>query len=110
MKKPMKKFRLKGQSTLEYAFLVAIIAAGIIAMQFYMKRAVEGKAKQAADQISENPYDSEGMELSSIQTNVNSEAISNYQVITNGDEYAVDETDSQQVEQTRTGSEHLNPW
>ena len=41
----------KGQSTLEYAIVVAVIVAGLLAMQFYIKRGWEGKLKNAADSM-----------------------------------------------------------
>jgi uncharacterized protein (UPF0333 family) len=41
----------KGQSTLEYAIVVAVIVAGLIAMQFYVKRGWEGKLRNAADNM-----------------------------------------------------------
>jgi hypothetical protein len=43
----------KGQSTLEYAIVVAIIVGGLLAMQFYVKRGWEGKLKSAADDMGE---------------------------------------------------------
>lgn len=43
----------KGQSTLEYAIVVAIIVAGLLAMQFYVKRGWEGKLKSASDDMGE---------------------------------------------------------
>jgi hypothetical protein len=43
----------KGQSTLEYAIVVAIIVGGLLAMQFYVKRGWEGKLKAAADNMGE---------------------------------------------------------
>jgi hypothetical protein len=43
----------KGQSTLEYAIVVAIIVGGLLAMQFYVKRGWEGKLKTAADDMGE---------------------------------------------------------
>ena len=41
----------KGQSTLEYAMIIMVIAAGIIAMQVYMKRSVQGKLRESTDSI-----------------------------------------------------------
>lgn len=41
----------KAQSTLEYAMIIAIVAGGLIAMQIYMKRGIEGKVKESADSI-----------------------------------------------------------
>ena len=45
--------RRRGQSTLEYAALVACIVAAIIIMQRYFNRAAQGKWKSAADQLGE---------------------------------------------------------
>jgi Flp pilus assembly pilin Flp len=41
----------KGQSTLEYAVLIVIIIAALLAMNTYIKRGVQGRFKQAADDI-----------------------------------------------------------
>jgi uncharacterized protein (UPF0333 family) len=43
----------KGQSTLEYAALFAIVVGAIIAGQVYFKRGVQGKLKSSADQVGE---------------------------------------------------------
>jgi|SRR3989338_3106810 len=43
----------RGQSTLEYALLVAAVVAGLVMMQIYLKRGVGGKLKGAADDIGE---------------------------------------------------------
>lgn len=43
----------KGQSTLEYGIIVAIVVAGLLAMQMYIKRGVQGKLRSAADDIGE---------------------------------------------------------
>ncbi len=41
----------KGQSTLEYAVLIIIIIAALIAIQTYIKRGVQGRLKSASDDI-----------------------------------------------------------
>ena len=41
----------KGQSTLEYAMIIMVLAAGIIAMQVYMKRSIQGKLRESTDSI-----------------------------------------------------------
>ncbi|MCP3685697.1 MAG: hypothetical protein GY861_23875 [bacterium] len=47
-----KKFRkIKGQSTVEYAVLIAIVIAALISIQMYIKRGVQGRLKSAADDI-----------------------------------------------------------
>ena len=41
----------KGQSTLEYAILIIIIIGALLSIQVYIKRGVQGRLKQAADDI-----------------------------------------------------------
>lgn len=43
----------KAQSTLEYSVLIALIVAGLLAMQVYLKRGVQGRLRQSADEIGE---------------------------------------------------------
>ena len=43
----------RGQSTLEYALLIAVIVAGLIAMQVYLKRGYQGRLRESTDQIGE---------------------------------------------------------
>lgn len=41
----------KGQSTLEYTIIIAVVVAAILVMQNYVKRAVQGRARDASDDI-----------------------------------------------------------
>ncbi|OGX45734.1 MAG: hypothetical protein A3G38_02005 [Omnitrophica WOR_2 bacterium RIFCSPLOWO2_12_FULL_51_8] len=41
----------KAQSTLEYAILIGVIVAGLIATQVYLKRGWQGKLKESADSM-----------------------------------------------------------
>ena len=41
----------RGQSTLEYAILIAIVAAAIVAMKTYVQRSVQANLKMVEDQI-----------------------------------------------------------
>lgn len=43
----------RGQSTLEYAVLIVVIIAALIAMQVYLKRGIQGRTRESADQIGE---------------------------------------------------------
>jgi len=43
----------KGQSTLEYALIIAVIAAGLLLMQHYIKRGYSGRLKAASDDMGE---------------------------------------------------------
>ena len=48
----MRRLRTKtGQSTLEYAILIAVIVGGLIGMQAYVKRGVQGRLRNSADDI-----------------------------------------------------------
>jgi uncharacterized protein (UPF0333 family) len=42
--------RIKGQSTLEYAMIIAVVVGALIAIQIYMKRGVQGKLREATDE------------------------------------------------------------
>ncbi len=45
--------RDKGQSTLEYAIIITVVIAGLVAMQHFMRRGVEGKLRESTDRIGE---------------------------------------------------------
>jgi len=47
------RLKRKGQSTLEYGIVIAVIVAALIAMQTYIKRGVQGRLRQATDDIGE---------------------------------------------------------
>jgi len=44
-------FKKKAQTTLEYTILVAVIVAGLIGMQTYIKRGFSGKLRESADSM-----------------------------------------------------------
>ena len=43
----------KGQSTLEYALVIAIIIAGLLLMQHYIRRGYAGRLRSASDDMGE---------------------------------------------------------
>lgn len=43
----------KGQSTLEYAVVIAVVVGALLAMQVYIKRGIQGKLRQSSDDIGE---------------------------------------------------------
>ena len=45
------KLRGQGQSTLEYAMIIAVVVGALIAMQIYMKRGLQGKLRESSDDI-----------------------------------------------------------
>ena len=97
---------------LEYALLVAIVAAAFLGMQYYMKRSIQGKIKQSADGIGE-PYDSAAMRSSVITTNVNAKYTTNTTsklLDAEANTYAIESNTTKFEQVTRTGNETLNPW
>lgn len=57
----------KGQSMLEYAILMGVIVAVIVALQVYVRRAVQGRFKQSADSIGDQFTTREAYTTQSIQ-------------------------------------------
>lgn len=49
-------FKRKGQSTVEYALIIAVVVAGLLLMQYYIRRGYAGKLKSSSDDIGEQ-YD-----------------------------------------------------
>ena len=45
----------KAQSTIEYALLIAIVAAAFLAMNLYVQRAVQANFKLIEDQVNAEP-------------------------------------------------------
>ena len=41
----------KGQSTLEYALIIAVVVAALLVVQIYMRRSVRGRLRASSDQI-----------------------------------------------------------
>jgi len=41
--------RKRGQSTAEYAIVIGVVIAAVVAMQVYVKRGIQGKFKDASD-------------------------------------------------------------
>jgi hypothetical protein len=66
MKKAVKIARGKAQSLLEYAVVIACIAAGVFAMQIYIKRGIEGRLKAGSDSISEEHYASDNIKSNTV--------------------------------------------
>lgn len=87
----------RGQSTLEYALLIGVIVAALIAMQVYMKRGVQGKIRDATDQIGDQ-Y-SPGYTTGTVVTNTQStthEALAN-KVTTSDVQKTQDQTSNENV-------------
>jgi Flp pilus assembly pilin Flp len=107
----MVRRKTKAQSLVEYAVLAACIAGALIGMQFYMKRAIQGRVKQAGDEIGE-PYDAAATK-SEITTKVKTLTTITSTPITDsvtGDVTSI-KSDIKQIENiTRTGTEKISAW
>jgi hypothetical protein len=51
-------FKRKGQSTLEYALIIAVVVGGLLLMQHYVRRGFAGRVRTASDDMGEqfDPY------------------------------------------------------
>ena len=49
--------KLKGQSTAEYAILIAVVIGALIAMQTYVKRGLQGRLKDGVDMMADETDD-----------------------------------------------------
>ncbi|MDP3732182.1 MAG: hypothetical protein Q8R31_04035 [Candidatus Omnitrophota bacterium] len=43
--------KLRGQSTLEYALIIAVVVGALLAMQVYMRRSLQGKLRESTDEM-----------------------------------------------------------
>lgn len=95
-------FNKKGQSTLEYAIIVAVVIGGLLVMQHYVKRGYSGRLKSASDDMGQQ-YDP-----ATFSNNVNTvQSADVRQTVSSG------VTRTEQVSdqsQSRTGSETQGAW
>ncbi|RJP27418.1 MAG: class III signal peptide-containing protein [Candidatus Omnitrophota bacterium] len=95
----------RGQSTLEYALIIAVIIAALIAMQTYFKRGLQGRLKQASDDVGEQFSSGASYYDYTTQTSISS----NEEVKPGVDDTSrggITQTDTTQ-NVTRTGTEHV---
>ncbi|MFH1691007.1 MAG: hypothetical protein ABIC68_00335 [Candidatus Omnitrophota bacterium] len=97
MRKMLKK---RGQSTLEYAVLIVVIIAALIAMQVYLKRGIQGRMRESSDQIGEQF--SPGFTTSNMTTNT-------YTVSQETSDGYTTTTDITNQWQQRSGTESVAP-
>src|SRR3989338_4429757 len=77
MMRKRRLFKSVGQSTTEYAVLLAVVAAALIGMQAYMKRGIQGRLRNLADQVSPTQYE-QGRTTSSYATTQNGTTVQQY--------------------------------
>ena len=91
--------RTRGQSTVEYAVMIAVIIGALLAMQIYLKRGAMGKLRETADQLGDQF--SPGFTNFSYTRNTN--GVRSENSFANG----LSMTNFQNERQTRTGSENI---
>lgn len=95
-------FNRKGQSTVEYALVIAVVVAGLLLMQHYVKRGYAGRLKSAADEMGEQ-YDPTAYSANF--------AINRQSNITQSVQNEITATTHRADElNTRTGNETVNAW
>jgi len=62
--------RARGQTTLEYAILVAVVAAAALGIQNYLRRGIHGRVQESTDRIG-NQWDA-GASTYTVNTSVTS--------------------------------------
>ena len=91
----------KGQSTLEYALVIAAVVAALVMMQIYLKRGLAGRFKASADDVGEQ-FDPAAFS-SEYTTTVDSESIESVSEGVTRSEITSDETNT-------SGSSGLEAW
>ena len=77
----------KAQNTAEYALLIALVVAGVIAMQTYAQRALQARIHDAAGYMSKSGVDDSGNQILGNTTQYEPYYLqSNYASATNSDE------------------------
>lgn len=97
--------RIKGQGTLEYAMIIAVVVGALIAMQIYMKRGMEGRMRQAADEIGRQ-FEADATKVVSTQTRKGKTV----ETTVAGKTTATTTAGAGQEEVTSKGSEEVSAW
>lgn len=93
----------RGQSSLEYAVLLAVVVASLLAMQVYMKRGMQGRLRQIADDLGQQyaPQDV----VSDTTLKLKSDVVTEVETEEEDDKLKTTSTSTINEEQTRTGQE-----
>ncbi|MCX5711212.1 MAG: hypothetical protein NT060_04585 [Candidatus Omnitrophica bacterium] len=94
----------KAQSTLEYAVIIGVVVGALIMMQVYVKRGLQGKMKEASDQIGDQYSPTQSSATTTTQSSVNSTE----NVVGGNDAYTKSTTNQSQNRDTTQNTGSLN--
>jgi len=98
----MLKLKRRGQTSLEYAILIIIIAGALLAVQAYFKRGVQGRWKAVVDDLGDQ-YDPR-VTNSRIRHSLAVNTVTTIQAIDYGTGFATRRTDITNTVDSKTGS------
>lgn len=98
----------RGQSTLEYAIIIAVVVGALISAQIYIKRGLMGRYKQATDDIGEQWSARASTYDYTIVSSSSSTETTRPHVV--GSETMSMTTSRVTQEQTRTGTEYISDY
>lgn len=101
----MKRQRSTGQSTVEYALLIAVVVGGLVAMQIFLRNAVEGQVKKSGEQIGEQWDANQGTYRKVVDSGSHRNEITTAQGITTTD--IQDENQHQEIDEQINRSDAL---
>lgn len=111
------KMNKRGQNTAEYAILIALVVAAVVAMQTYVKRGLQGGVKFAVDKAGGNTSQYEPYYLQSSYNTTTSAFQDTEEMKTGGEVVRVFGAGGQAKNVTRTGSQTITtaredqgPW
>ena len=99
----------KAQSVLEYAIVIFAIIAALLAMQVYIRRGLQGRLRQGADELSVQQYAPKNT-VSDITITQKSDITTQTNTVEVDDTYkTTTTTDINSQEEHRSGTEHISP-
>ncbi len=72
----------RAQSTLEYIFLIAMLAVALIVMSAYMKRGFQGNWRQLSEQVGAGSYDPKNTTINNTETKKTESTVTSFSTST----------------------------
>lgn len=104
-----KKSYFDGQVIVEYAILFVCLVAALLTVQYYIKRAIQGRMRESADSIGEQ-YAPRHINSEITITQTGTTKIDSRQIPVDGKKFGLETTSSTDETTTRTGQENLDEF